>query len=156
MQPSQPTAIGLGSQIFGDGQDPISSPLWGNKPDHTENERANTPDNCALVTAMASVVIESSGWASAPSYSAVYLSSLAEHLPPLPTNDKLRDARVADPVEGNHKSWAFESYENSLRIDRVFENFSRRVGYQGEQCVRCVDMFRSLNRKLTRTLPAMN
>ena len=35
-------------------------------------------------------------------------------------------------------SWAKETYEDSLEVDHVFERFTKRVGYEGEQCVRLV------------------
>ena len=30
----------------------------------------------------------------------------------------------------------FETYENSLNVDRIFESFNIRVGYESAQCVR--------------------
>jgi pre-rRNA-processing protein TSR4 len=123
--------MGLGSQIFGEKTDVFASST-------SDNESASDgddDDDGALITAMASVTIENSEWACAPSYPAIYLSTVTEYLPP---SKSLPSAKIQDPEEGKDTSLASESYENSLNVDRVFETFSRRVGYQGEQCVRYV------------------
>ena len=41
-----------------------------------------------------------------------------------------------DSKEGNEWNAAMEGYENSLEVDHVFERFAKRVGYEGEQCIR--------------------
>lgn len=43
-----------------------------------------------------------------------------------------------DPKEKDSKdiSWAFEPYENSLKVDHVFERFTKRVAHEGEQIIR--------------------
>ena len=89
---------------------------------------------------MASTTLESTPWASAPSYPALYLSTVAEYLPPAPkTNVKIEEVNDDDEgKKGRDATWAMEGYENSLDVDHAFERFSKRVGYEAEQCVRYV------------------
>ncbi len=86
---------------------------------------------------MTSATLEESPWKAAPAYSPLYLSTASEYLPPQP---KLKvSAQVSEPGSedgGKDISWAFEPYENSLEVDQVFERFTKRVGYEGEQCIR--------------------
>ncbi|KAI0343142.1 hypothetical protein BDW22DRAFT_1407066 [Trametopsis cervina] len=135
-----PSPFGLGSQIFG-------------SPDHTspENDRQQSDDDeeaydsdtdeeeTSLVTAFASSTLESSEWPSFPAYDCLYLSTVGEYLPPPPKLKIPQGAQVnEDGIQGNVQSggWTMESYENSIDVDQVFERFSKRVGYEGEQCLR--------------------
>ena len=89
---------------------------------------------------MASVNLESSEWAKVPSYPALYLSTTAEYLPPAPKPDPPVVDDIPDDNGDGKKNkdatWLLEGYENSLDIDHTFERFSKRVGYEAEQCMR--------------------
>lgn len=91
---------------------------------------------------MASTSLETSDWAKGPSYPALYLSTTSEYLPPAPkSNVAVADDVPEDGGDGKKSkdaSWTLEGYENSLEIDQTFERFSKRVGYEPEQCIRCV------------------
>jgi pre-rRNA-processing protein TSR4 len=109
--------------------------------DHSDAESSSGSENSILI-AMASVTLADSEWRSAPSYPPMYLSTVSEYLPPQPKT-KLNGAHVTDSTESDGKgskdiSWASEAYEDSLEMDHVFEWFTKRVGYEGEQCVRYV------------------
>lgn len=109
----------------------------GEEDDESDDGQA---DEETLVTALAGVSLVDSAWSSGPEYSPLYISTTSEYLPPPPKS------KVAVPDEdavnegGKNKGggWALEGYENSLEVDNVFERFSRRVGYQSDQCIRCV------------------
>ncbi|RDB15771.1 putative 20S rRNA accumulation protein 4 [Hypsizygus marmoreus] len=149
--PSTPNAFGLGAHVFGS----TSTPTPPNPPVPTQAKEKDASPNDAkdddsdagsdseeeLLTALASVTVEESPWKSAPSYPAFYLSTTSEYLPPQPKPKSLPGARVSDPPEDDGKggkdiSWASEAYEDSLEMDHVFERFTKRVGYENEQCVR--------------------
>lgn len=145
---NNPGTFGLGSQIFG-GQTDTSSVGPAAQKDDTNESDEDSEDSSpsddevadALVTALASTTLEASDWSSAPAYGTLYLSTIAEYLPPAPKPKVPLDAQVnEDEAEGDKSkdaSWALEGYENSLDIDHAFERFSKRVGYEGEQCLRC-------------------
>ena len=147
--------IGLGNQIFGDIVSPPSVTKVANSklakdPDPYDNVSDDLSDadsisssDESLLTAMASASIADSEWKCAPSYPPLYLSTASEYLPPQP-KERLHNAHVTDSKESDEKgrkdiSWASESYEDSLEMDHVFERFTKRVGYEGEQCVRFVN-----------------
>ena len=48
------------------------------------------------------------------------------------------EARRAEKEKEEAKAWdaAMEGYEDSMDVDKVFERFARRVGYEGQQCIR--------------------
>ena len=91
---------------------------------------------------MASTTLNESPWPSAPSYPPFYLSTVSEYLPPPPKPRLPQGVKVEDLGDEDKKdkdiSWAKETYEDSLEVDHVFERFTKRVGYEGEQCVRLV------------------
>jgi pre-rRNA-processing protein TSR4 len=85
---------------------------------------------------MASTVLSDSIWRNGPSYPALYLSTTSEYIPPPPkTKASTKDQHI-DDHDSKDVKWISEAYENSLDVDNVFEKFSKRVGYEGEQCVR--------------------
>lgn len=147
---NNPGTFGIGSEIFGTQTDTsFEEPVVQEKDDTNESEEDSEESSAsddevgdALVTALASTTLETSEWASAPAYDTLYLSTVAEYLPPAPKPKVPLDAQVnEDEAEGGKSkdaSWALEGYENSLDIDHAFERFSKRVGYEGEQCLRCV------------------
>ena len=136
---SIPNPFGLGTQIFNESAEPQEEIA---ETSDVESEVSVSSSNESLIVAMASTTIGPSPWGTAPSYSPSYLSTTSEYLPPRPRTKLPPGAQVQDPAddEGNGKnaSWAFEAYENSLRVDQVFDRFTKRVAYEGEQCVRCV------------------
>lgn len=145
--------LGLGNQIFDDISFPSSVTKEAKDADHDDNadddvseaESDSLSSDESLITAMALAAVADSEWKCAPCYPPLYLSTASEYLPPQP-KEKLHNARVADPTESDEKSgkdisWASEPYEDSLEMDHVFERFTKRVGYEGEQCVRSVDRY---------------
>lgn len=98
-------------------------------------------DSGTLVTAMTATSIDESVWLAAPAYPPLYLSTTSEYLPPAPKAKLQPGMHVEDPAlddeeKGKGPSWAFEGYENSLETDYVFDRFVKRVGYEGDQCLR--------------------
>lgn len=138
-----PNPFGLGAQIFGDAPKPESpSPVEDSDADEVSSIASDTSQSSeeSIIVAMASTSLEASPWASAPSYPALYLSTVAEYVPP-PSKAKTFSAKVTDPLDdmqedGKKSNWAFEAYENSIEVDHVFERFTKRVGNEAEQCVR--------------------
>ncbi|EDR05642.1 uncharacterized protein LACBIDRAFT_302768 [Laccaria bicolor S238N-H82] len=146
--PSNHSVFGFGAQVFGNVDVPTpESELKSTKADVPPDEDEGTSDTesdsgseKSLLTAMASTSMDESPWKSAPSYRPLYLSTASEYLPPLPKPKIPAGAQIVDPDEegkgGKDTSWTSEAYENSLNVDNVFERFTERVGYEGEQCVR--------------------
>ncbi|KAK1222841.1 hypothetical protein PQX77_014263 [Marasmius sp. AFHP31] len=133
----------FGNQIFGE---PTPEPSTLKQDDANENgqedEGEDASDNesatseGSLVVAMASTTLDESPWKSAPHYPPLYLSTTAEYVP------AAEKPKIAPKVsqEGDDKDdigkWVSETYENSLDVDQVFDRFAKRVGYEGEQCIR--------------------
>ena len=133
---------GLGSQIFGgNASDDNESGEDNGYDDRSEGESdVEQADEETLVTALEGASLIDSAWRTGPEYSPIYISTVPEYLPP-PPKSKVTIAEVDDIGAGEKNkegSWSMEGYENSLEVDHAFERFSRRVGYQGEQCVRYV------------------
>lgn len=109
--------------------------------DNSESDSGSS-DEESLLTAMAKATISESPWRSAPSYPPIYLSTVAEYLPPPPKPRLPQGVKVEDLEDDDRKekdvNWAKETYEDSLEVDQVFERFMKRVGHEGEQCVRFV------------------
>ncbi|KAF8196690.1 programmed cell death protein 2 [Mycena galopus ATCC 62051] len=145
--PSSATPFGLGAQIFGDSPPAASPPI---KQDHPieaqdDDETSDTESDATseeLLTALASTTLEESLWRAAPSYPPLYLSTCSEYLPAqskakLPPGVEIVDSLPDDTGKGGKDvSWIAEAYENSLEVDQVFERFTKRVGFEGDQCVR--------------------
>ncbi|KAI0652841.1 programmed cell death protein 2 [Cubamyces menziesii] len=145
-----PNPFGLGSQIFSGASEPAPEPTQTDpaerdgSPDdeHTSEGESGTEDeDDSLVAGMQSASLEDSPWTAAPAYPPLYLSTVAEYLPP-PPKVKVPAGATVDPDDKNASKgkdsggWDFEGYENSLDVDHAFERFSRRVSYEGEQCLR--------------------
>lgn len=142
---SVPNPFGLGSQIFCDTSTeapiPATEEVEVASDSESEGSTSSTSDE-SLITAMASTNLETSPWISAPSYPPLYLSTVSEYL--LPPPKKLpAGAHIQDPADddngqedGKNVNRTLEAYENSLEVDHVFDRFTKRVGYEGEQCVR--------------------
>ncbi|KAF8557745.1 hypothetical protein OG21DRAFT_1505004, partial [Imleria badia] len=138
----EPTAFGLGYQIFGD---PATNIPDQPKKDVNDCSDAENDDSVSsedlLITAMTRTRVTDSFWAAAPSYPAVYLSTLSEYIPQPSKGKAPANVRIEDPIEADGKAgkdaiWALETYENSVEIDSVFDRFTKRVGFTGEQCLR--------------------
>jgi len=135
--------FGLGNQLFGSAaaSHPPSAETEPEE-DLSDAESDSASSDESLLTAMASASVEESPWRSAPSYPPIYLSTISEYIPPQQKRNLPVGVQVTDPSDEPDKksdkniSWASESYENSSDVDRVFERFTKRVGYEGEQCVR--------------------
>lgn len=139
---AEPIAFGLGVQIFGNSAIGIPDQSKQNHNSDAESDDSASSEDSLLI-AMASTRVEDSFWTAAPSYPAVYLSTLSEYIPQPPRAKTSASVTVEDPVEAGGKAgkdsiWALETYENSLEIDNVFDRFTKRVGFTGEQCLRWV------------------
>lgn len=140
---AEPIAFGLGNQIFGDSVISISHQ---SEQDRNDFSDAGSDDSSSsegsLITAMASARVTESFWTAAPSYPAIYLSTVSEYIPQSPKAKAPADARIEQPTPdgkaGKDATWTVETYENSLEIDNVFDRFTKRVGFTGEQCLRWV------------------
>ncbi|KAF7356823.1 hypothetical protein MVEN_01017700 [Mycena venus] len=132
--------FGLGAQIFGDSPSTASSPPVEEADEPSDNESDATSEE-ELLTALAATTLEESPWRSAPSYTPLYLSTCSEYLPAQPKPKLPPGVQVIEPLDdpdkgGKDVSWIAEAYENSLDVDQVFERFTKRVGFEGDQCVR--------------------
>ncbi|KAJ6504843.1 programmed cell death protein 2 [Mycena vitilis] len=132
--------FGLGAQIFGDSPSPAPPPQAAEE-DEGSDPGSDTGSEEELLTALAATTLEESPWRSAPSYPALYLSTCSEYLPAQPKLKLPPGVQVVDSLDDPGKgskdvSWITEAYENSLEVDQVFERFTKRVGFEGDQCVR--------------------
>ncbi|KAG6888568.1 hypothetical protein C0995_007357 [Termitomyces sp. Mi166 len=142
--------FGIGAQIFGDTPPPPTNPAEpkpnenddrNDENDDDTNDEESTLSEDELLTAMASVTVTGSPWKAAPSYPPLYLSTVSEYLPPQPKPKVPQGTQVTDPLDDEDRkgskdkdiSWASEPYEDSLEMDHVFERFTKRVAYEGEQ-----------------------
>ncbi|RPD64306.1 hypothetical protein L226DRAFT_533597 [Lentinus tigrinus ALCF2SS1-7] len=152
---SAPNPFGLGSQIFGN-SDPQLEPEPEPEQSSSKTESTGADDASdgsgseseggedeadALAAAVQVTSLEDSPWTAAPAYSPLYLSTVSEYLPPPPKVKvpvgaavDVDDDKGAKDKDGG--SWALEGYENSMDVDHAFERFSKRVSYEGEQCLR--------------------
>ncbi|KAJ4473721.1 programmed cell death protein 2 [Lentinula aciculospora] len=131
--------FGLGAQIFGDTSSGANDMKNDQLSEDEESEAESSTSEQSLLTAMTNTTLSESPWTAAPAYlPPLYLSTASEYLPPQPKTKISSSVEVSEPsVEGGRDiSWAFEPYENSLEVDQVFERFTKRVGYEGEQCIR--------------------
>ncbi|KAF8074746.1 programmed cell death protein 2 [Lyophyllum atratum] len=148
---SAPNVFGIGAQVFGDIPSPPPDVPGNSQVTETEDsedeetgdrdDEGSASSEDELLIAMASVTVAESPWKAAPSYPPLYLSTISEYLPPQPKSKQAAGAQVTDPLDDDSKSgkdisWASEAYGDSLEMDHVFERFTKRVGYEGEQCVR--------------------
>ena len=138
---------------------PPSEPASDNDEDEGDEGLDNDDDSessSSVLQAPATTPSASSAWRSAPSYTPpMYLSTTSEYVPPPPkakakveVDDGLGPEKEGKSKkagkkedekgtkEGNEWNAAMEGYENSLEVDHVFERFAKRVGYEGEQCIR--------------------
>ncbi|KAF7370822.1 putative 20S rRNA accumulation protein 4 [Mycena sanguinolenta] len=142
------TPFGLGAQIFGDSPSAASSPpgppIEEPEDDHDTSDAGSDASSEELLTALAATTLEESPWRAAPSYPPLYLSTCSEYLPAQPKPKLPPGVEVVESLDdpgkgGKDVSWIAEAYENSLDVDQVFERFTKRVGFEGDQCkaLRC-------------------
>ncbi|KAI0763746.1 programmed cell death protein 2 [Trametes elegans] len=152
---STPNPFGLGSQIFGGAAAPEPEPAptesaerRGSSDDESssedEDDESGDGEDDALAASLQATSLSDSPWKTAPAYAPLYLSTVSEYLPP-PPKVRVPAGATVDPDAEDGKSpkgkdsaagWDLEGYENSLDVDHAFERFSKRVGYEGEQCLR--------------------
>ncbi|KAL6304519.1 programmed cell death protein 2 [Sparassis latifolia] len=136
----------LGAQVFGNAPlEPIKSDdhqvLDSERQDDDENgpQSNEDDDDDELVERLAAATLSNSEWASAPAYAPLYLSTVSEYLPPAPKSKLSSGANIDEDDEERRKKdtgWALEGYENSMEVDHAFERFTKRISYEGEQCLR--------------------
>lgn len=137
-------AFGLGDQLFGNAPPaskvPEAAPAKAEptKPEEEEEDSDDSESSTeSLVEALASTRISTSPWNTAPSYPAYYLSTTSEYAPSAKETEAVENVtQTPSTGTGTGDSWTTEAYENSINVDQVFERFTRRVGWEGEQCVR--------------------
>lgn len=133
-----PNPFGFGNQIFGKA---TATPQNSNTEKDEENEESEhesdieSSDAESLVVALASTRLAESPWASVPSHPPLYLSTVSEYIPAHPSSSSQREESSTAITTSSSDGWS-EVYENSMNLDQVFERFTKRVGYEGEQCVR--------------------
>ncbi|KAF5328214.1 hypothetical protein D9619_013467 [Psilocybe cf. subviscida] len=157
--PASGAVLGIDAQIFGEVLAPTvsSSSAKGSDKDSQDNETKDSEDEDdedeELLTALAATSISNSAWKSAAAsfYSPLCISMTMECARPGPKPRMPKDALVDAPLnhdsgkKGNGgkggeqglESRAKEACKNSMDVEHVFEQFMKRVGYEGEQCVRC-------------------
>lgn len=122
-----------------------------------EDDEEEEEEEDIIAARLESTTLEPSAWLSAPSYVPIYLSTVSEYLspPPKPKLPPGTNLGEEDEREGGGRKvqakkdkeereglgvggdgWMMEGYENSLEVDHAFERFSKRVGYEGQQCLR--------------------
>lgn len=142
--PAAPSAFGLGDQIFGQASNSPFEPSPAKEvhkdDDQSDDESEASSTEDSLITAMASTTIRESPWTAVPSYPATYLSTMTEYIPPVPKTKIPENARMEDPADddkgGKDGSWGLETYENTLKVDLVFERFTKRINHAVDQCLR--------------------
>ncbi|KAI6023748.1 programmed cell death protein 2 [Pisolithus microcarpus] len=108
-----PSPFNLGDQIFGQTSgSPFEPPPAVEVNKDDDQKRGLRRQRTSLITAMASTTIQESPWTAAPSYPPIYLSTMAEGLT-----------------------------ENTLKVDLVFERFTKRISHTADQCLRLDSCF---------------
>lgn len=143
-------AFNLGGQIFGSvAEPPHSEPATSldereaeslDEEESDENSDNEEDADADLAAHMAKTALDDSQWTSAmTAYSPLYLSTVPEYLPPARKVKVPAGAEMNEDDEGKKTKdggWTLEGYENSIEVDHAFERFTKRVGYEGEQCLR--------------------
>ena len=162
---SSPNPLGMGAQVFGgpvldsssesstlasqtessDNDSSLSALTEAEIKAESESEDSEDEDEDALVAAVASASLGDSLWKDVPQYSPLYLSTVSEYLPAPPKVKIPTGAAVDSDGDKDSKKggggWSMEGYENSMEVDHAFERFSKRVSYEGEQCLRYVSPY---------------
>jgi pre-rRNA-processing protein TSR4 len=143
---ADPQIFDMSAQIFGhiptaqrsNGRTSVEKVEGSENDEDTQSDSASSERS--LLTALASVTIAESPWRNAPSYPTLYLSTVGEYLPPQAKPKIPKGIQVMELGDEEKKekdvTWATETYENSLEMDHVFERFTKRIAYEGNQCVR--------------------
>ncbi|KAH9935859.1 programmed cell death protein 2 [Epithele typhae] len=153
---SAPNPFGLGSAVFGSpapeedsdapgttsaSADASSDDVRDDSEDDDEDSSDSDSDDDRLAATLQAASLDDSPWKTAPAFPPLYLSTTSEYLPPPPKTKQIADAMLdtngdADSKSKGASAWAPEGYENSMDVDQAFERFSKRVSYEGEQCLR--------------------
>ena len=139
---SAPNPFDLGSKVFGSDSSPGEDEGGSSSSDEAvsdEEDVEEPPDDAELVARMAATTLDDPKWSETPAYDALYLSTTPEYLPPAKKVKLPKEAEVDEDDEGGKTKgggWGLEGYENSIDVDHAFERFTKRVGYEGEQCIR--------------------
>ena len=149
-------SFALGDRVFGEGEaevmeQPISTStsLPDETASHSDDAEDSEEDENEVVTAMASLQLEDSRWKITPTYPPSYLSTTEEYLPHVSKSRTSQEEALLEEAaerESKDAGWGMEGYENSMNTDQIFERFARRVGSQGEQCIRYVSFYHSPKR----------
>lgn len=145
-----PSPSGLGSQIFGDSaeeEEPTPPEPEFEDDDGDSDFSDGSQDSDDTIDEVAEELAEALAktslndvyavWKDMPTYPPLYLSTISEYLPPEP---KAKANIGVDDGLGDCKAkGGSEAYENSLNVDEVFSRFIKRVGCEGEQCIRWVN-----------------
>ena len=139
---SAPNPFDLGSQIFGSETSADEDGGGSSSSDEAVSDEEDTEepaDDAELVARLATTTLDDPMWPETPAYGALYLTTTPEYLPPAKKVKVPKEAEIDDDDEaGKSKGggWGLEGYENSIDVDHAFERFTKRVGYEGEQCIR--------------------
>ncbi|TFY61534.1 hypothetical protein EVJ58_g4453 [Rhodofomes roseus] len=136
-----PNPFDLGSQVFGDAPAPAKENDASSSSDEAvsdEEDVEESQDDTDIAARLASTTLDDLQWQETAAYGALYLSTTSEYLPPAKKVKLPKGVEVNEDDEGKGKDggWALEGYENSIEVDHAFERFTKRVGYEGEQCIR--------------------
>jgi pre-rRNA-processing protein TSR4 len=138
--PSNPSA--LGNQIFGASTTSTVAPSPSPSAEEPVSDDTDVDDDSntsqqSLTVALAATTLNDSPWKAASAYNPLYLSTTSEYLPPVAQPKLPAGVQVIHPDNDskNDPIWS-EAYENSLKIDNVFERFVKRVSHESEQCLR--------------------
>ena len=138
----------MGAQIFGHVSSATDSTLAENSDNDNDVQSDSASSERSLLTALASVTIAESPWRCAPSYPPLYLSTVGEYISPQTKPKVPKGIQVLelgdDETKDKDISWVTETYENSSEMDHAFQRFTKRVGYEGKQCVRSAMNFTTL------------
>lgn len=136
---------GLGDKIFGGGfgdEDDEDASADDASDDGTASEDEDAA--AAATAALAELKLDDGAprpWLSPSPYAPLYVKSVGEYLPAsAPESDAkdIPDGDLPGGKEDKELKWAMEAYEQSLKLDGLFERFVKRVALEPQQGVRCV------------------
>jgi len=117
--------------------------------DNESDEGTASEDEDAAAAAVAALQLEDSAtptWYSSVPYSPFYVRNIGEYLPPAERDTAAEDAildeadskpsKSGPKGEFNELKWAMEAYEQSMKVDSLFERFVQRTNLEPTQCLR--------------------
>ncbi|EJD53421.1 hypothetical protein AURDEDRAFT_111031 [Auricularia subglabra TFB-10046 SS5] len=142
MSATNNASSGLGSQIFGGFGDDDENDGGISDEEGTASGTASEDEDAAQAAVEAVQKLKLSDdvpqtWLSPTPHPVLYVKTVGEYLPaPAPEPDD----KVLDDVSGGKEDkelkWAMEAYENSMKLDNLFERFLKRVTLEPQQCIR--------------------